>query len=75
MDRDSIAFGVAGNSGQGPEVIGLAFVGALVAGAILAIAFVPSGDTLQDAENDAGHGCALFAVLCILAVIGLVFVL
>lgn len=56
-------------------MIGLALAGALVAGAILAIAFVPSGDTLQDAENDASDGRVLFGVLCILVFVALVFVL
>ena len=56
-------------------MIGLAFAGALVAGLILAIAFVPSGETLQNAENDVGGQRGLFAVLCILAFIALVVVL
>jgi hypothetical protein len=50
-------------------MIGLALAGATVAGLILAIAFVPSGNTLQDAENDASDERGLFAVLCILAFI------
>jgi hypothetical protein len=50
-------------------MIGLAIAGATVAGLILAIAFVPSGETLQDAENDVSDGRVLFGVLCILAFI------
>ena len=46
-------------------MIGLAFFGALIGGAILAAALVPSGDTLRDAENDANNQRGLFAVLCI----------
>ena len=47
----------------------------IIAATILAIAFVPSGETVQDAEDDVSDQRGLFAVLCILAVIGLVFVL
>jgi hypothetical protein len=53
-------------------MIGLALAGATVAGLILAIAFVPSGETVQDAENDASDGRGLFAVLCILAFVAAV---
>ena len=55
-------------------MIGLAFAGTLVVGLILAIAFVPSGETVQDAENDASDGGVLFGVLCILAFIAAVII-
>ena len=56
-------------------MIGLAFIGALIAGLILAIAFVPTGPTLQDAEDDAHKERGLFGVLLVLAFIALVFVI
>ncbi len=52
------------------EVIGLAIL--LIVALILAIAFVPSGDTLQDAEHDADNHLALGVILLVLCCIGAV---
>jgi hypothetical protein len=46
------------------KVIGLALL--LIVALILSIAFVPSGDTLQDAEHDANNDLVLGVIMLVL---------